>query len=257
MPRYAVLLEVAGARFCGTQRQRAARTVQGAIERAVSDLDGRPRGVRLASRLDRGVDAEALPAHCDLARHWEPAALCQALNARLPEDLAVWAAAAVAERFHAVRDAVSKTYRYRLRVQRVRPVLDQRCWWLRRLAEPAALDACAALLAGELDLSAFATLRHDPSDAADPVRRIVEARWEHSEREHVLRITGSGFLYRQVRGLVGAMVAVANGRWTVDDFAAACRAGRGGPRLGNIAPAAGLCLERVRYDPEPPWQDAR
>lgn len=257
MPRYALLLEVDGARFCGTQRQPGARTVQGVLERAASDLDGRPRTVRLASRLDSGVDAEALPAHVDLARDWAPAALCQALNARLPADVAAWSACRVDDRFHAVRDAAAKTYRYRLLVQRVRPVRERRAWWLRRSPDPARLDACAALLKGALDLSAFATLRHDASDAADPVRRIENAAWEHDGRMHTFRISGDGFLYRQVRGLVGAMVAVALGRHTVEAFAACCRAGRGAARLGNIAPAEGLCLERVRYEPEPPWVDAR
>lgn len=253
MPRYAIDLELDGRNFAGTQWQKGQRTVQAELLAAVAGLDGQERHVRICSRLDSGVDAEHLPCDVELGRTWDPAVLCQALTDRLPADLAVRRAAVVADGFNAIGDATGKTYRYRISLRPVRPVRDARCWWLRRLDRTDLLQACADLLPGDKDLSGFANLRHDGSDADDPVRRIDNARWTIDGEHLTFRVSGAGFLYRQVRGLVGAMAAVATGRWPFEDFAACCAGGRQAAKVGNVAPPDGLCLESVRYDPEPAW----
>lgn len=257
MPRFVLDLELDGRGFAGTQAQKDQRTVQAELETAVAGLDGRERHVRLASRLDSGVDAERLPCDVELSRAWDPGVLCQALTDRLPPDLAVRRAAAVADGFNSIADATDKTYRYRIAFRPVRPARDPRCWWLRRLDRLDLLQPCADLLVGTRDLSGFANLRHDDSDAGDPVRRVDWARWTAAREPDgmllTFRIAGSGFLYRQVRGFVGAMAAVATGRWPLADFAACCAGGRAAAKVGNVAPPDGLRLERVRYDPEPAW----
>jgi len=257
MPRYLLDLDLDGRAFAGTQTQKNQRTVQTELETAIAGLDGARRHVRLASRLDSGVDAEHLPCDVAIERTWDPAILCQALTDRLPRDLAIRRAAIVADGFNAISDSTGKTYRYRIAFRPVRPVRDQRCWWLRRLDRTDLLQPCADLLVGTQDLSGFANLRHDDSDANDPVRTISSARWT-LEREPdgmilTFRVAGTGFLYRQVRGFVGAMAAVATGRWPMAEFAACCADGRKAAKVGNVAPPDGLCLEQVRYDPEPAW----
>ncbi len=256
MPRYALDIELDGRAFAGTQWQKGQRTVQAELLAAVSGLDGADRHVRLASRLDSGVDAEHLPCDVELGRTWDPAILCQALTDRLPADLAVRRAALVPDGFNVISEAVGKTYRYRIAFRPVRPVRDARCWWLRRLDRTDLLQPCADLLVGNRDLSGFANLRHDDSDTGDPVRRIDSATWIQEDELLTFRISGSGFLYRQVRGLVGAMAAVATGRWPFEDFVVCCTDGRSADKVGNVAPPDGLCLESVRYDPEPDWRAA-
>ena len=256
MLRYALDLELDGRAFAGTQWQKGQRTVQAELMAAVAGLDGQERHVRFASRLDSGVDAEHLPCDVALERTWDPAVLCQALTDRLPSDLAVRRAAVVADGFNAIGDAVGKTYRYRIALRPVRPVRETRCWWLRRLDRTDLLQPCADLLVGEKDLSGFANLRHDDSDGEDPVRRVDAATWSILGEDLVFHVSGAGFLYRQVRGFVGAMAAVATGRWPFAEFAACCNGGRQAPKVGNVAPSEGLCLESVRYDPSPAWVDA-
>jgi tRNA pseudouridine38-40 synthase len=257
MPRYLLDLDLAGRAFAGTQTQKNQRTVQTELETAIAGLDGDRRHVRLASRLDSGVDAEHLPCDVALERIWDPAVLCQALTDRLPADLAIRRAAIVADGFNAISDATGKTYRYRITLRPVRPVRDTRCWWLRRLDRVDLLQTCADLLVGRKDLSGFANLRHDDSDSRDPVRTITSAGWriepEPDGKLLTFHVSGDGFLYRQVRGFVGGMAAVATGRWPLDDFAACCAGGRQAAKIGNVAPADGLCLEQVRYEPEPAW----
>ena len=258
MPRYALELEYDGAAFNGTQLQgKGERTLQAVLDQAAAAVDGAPIGVRMGSRLDAEVSAEALGADALFSRAWDPLALGFALSQVLPADVVVRRVAVVDDKWSAKHRASAKTYRYRIRVRGVRPVLDQRCWWVRRVDHPDLLNQLAPLLVGDHDLAGFACLRHDETDDEDPSRRILAAIWEHSSDGHdqllTFRITGEGFLYKQVRGLVGAMLYVAQGRATPADFAASVAAGRGARRLGNIAPGHGLVLERVGYEQEPAW----
>ncbi|GDY11156.1 tRNA pseudouridine synthase A [Planctomycetota bacterium] len=267
MPRFALTLALDGRGFNGTQVQgKGERTVAPVVASALAALADpgaqHEPAVKLSSRLDAGVSAEGLVAEVALDRGWPPVALAHALNQRLPADVACTAAALVPDDFDAIRWAVAKTYRFTVRVRAVRPVLDQRCWWVRRLDHPELLPGLAAHLVGHHDLSGFAALRHDGRDGNDPHRTIHRAEWtvatDGEGRVLTFRISGSGFLYRQVRGLVGAMVFTAQDRGaTPADFQAAIAAGRSARRIGKTAPPDGLVLERVEYgEREPPWQRA-
>ncbi|MBA3936598.1 MAG: tRNA pseudouridine synthase A [Planctomycetes bacterium] len=235
MPRFALTIEYDGRAFQGTQAQGPGlRTLQGVLEAAATRLDGQEVQVRLCSRLDAEVSALALTGDCLFGKDWHPATLALAFTGNLPADVAVRKVARVADDWSAKIHARSKTYRYRVVQRGVRPVLDRDCLWVRQLDHVERLHELAALLVGDLDLSGFACLRGD------------DTHW-------LFRITGQGFLYKQVRGLVGAMVHVAQGRAECADFIAAMQAGRGARRFGNIVPGHGLALECVSYDPEPEW----
>ncbi len=262
MPRYALTFEFDGLAFAGTQEQRDnQRTLQSVLMHALtlldSDSDAEIRKIRLASRLDAGVSAHGLVGDLLLPRPWSPVALGMALSSHLPDDVVVRKVAEVNETWNAKTEAKSKTYVYRICRRTMRPVLDKRCWWVRRIDYPERLDELARLLPGDQDLSGFACLRRDESDLEDPHRRILTTSWRHEsidgEEFHTFTITGEGFLYKQVRGLVGAMLFVAQGRATKDDFCAATAQGRNAQRIGNIAPAAGLVLQTITYDPQPTW----
>ncbi len=255
---YALAVEFDGGGFCGTQVQgKGERTLHAVLAAAVERLDGAPVHLRLASRLDTGVSASWLTADVRLRRQRDPALILSALNGNLPRDVAVRAVAPVAAGFNAIGAASGKTYVYRLSVRPVRLVLDRTAWWLRELDHPERLAELAALIRGRHDLSGFACLRHNDSDAADPVRTITAAEWSLARldgaEEWTLRLSGTGFLYKQIRGLVGAMVHVAGGRASVEDFRRLMAAGRNAVKFANVAPAEGLRLERVAYDPEPAW----
>jgi len=181
-----------------------------------------------------------------------------ALNARLPKDVVVRRVARVADGWSARKDAVSKTYRYRIVLRPVRPVLRYDAVWVRQIDHPELLNECAKMLRGTLDLSGFSALRGDDTDNGDPHRRYFSAHWDsdivNGSTYWNFRISGDGFLYRQVRGLVGAMLHIGQGRRPVSLFAEIIGCGREGPRCGNVAPAKGLLLEKVSYDPEPEWK---
>jgi len=259
MPRYAMHLEFDGTAFRGTAPQPGQRTLHGLLRSTLAQLDGGgPVLSRSSGRLDTGVSALGLVVHCDLHRVWEPAALGRALNGHLDHDVAVLRAARVSDDWDALLEPSVKSYCYRVLERGAGPVLDRRVYCRRKIARPELLGDLARLCNGERDLSAFACLRGDDSDAADPWRSYRGARWEVEPVPggalHCFRISGNGFLYKQVRGLVGAMLGVAQGLATSDEFRAAIDAGRSAKRVGEVAPARGLLLEAVRYRAEPAWQ---
>ncbi len=261
MPRIACDIEFDGTDFAGTQAQAELRTVQGEVGRALSALTGVPVLARPASRLDAGVSAASLPLDCDVPElpGGSPRiadrlrSLGLGLAGELPADITVRAVAAMPDGWHAQHAARAKTYTYRVVVRGTKPVLDRRCWWLRQIDHPERLQELADRLVGRQDLRTFACLRHDGSDEEDGARTITRATWQRDGGLLTFTITGGGFLYKQIRGFVGAMVHVAQGRRPVADFAALVSGDGTVRRLGNLAPPQGLRLERVAYDPEPEW----
>ncbi|HKT81925.1 MAG TPA: tRNA pseudouridine synthase A, partial [Vicinamibacterales bacterium] len=114
MPTFKLTIAYDGAGLVGWQRQAVGDSVQGLIERACRELDGRAVTVTGAGRTDAGVHALGQVASVTLTRTIDARALVAALNARLPATVRVIAAEAVADTFHARFHARSKTYRYRV-----------------------------------------------------------------------------------------------------------------------------------------------
>jgi tRNA pseudouridine38-40 synthase len=262
MPRVAMLLEFDGRAFCGSQAQADLRTVQGELALALARICGERVVVRPASRLDQGVSAEYFPADALLtqlpgadrvAPERALRSLGLAMASELPRDITVRSVALVDTTWHAQHAARQKTYRYTVTLRGTKPVLAPRCWWVRRLDHPERLQPMAELLLGNRDLRLFANLRHDGSDGEVRDRHILQSEWRVHGDDLVFRIRGTGFLYKQIRGFVGAMIHVAQNHRHVDEFAAIVAGDASIGRLGNIAPPEGLMLEHVAYDPEPVW----
>jgi tRNA pseudouridine38-40 synthase len=251
VPRFALLIAYDGADFLGWWRQPGARTVAGELDAAFARI-GEPAAAPVgASRTDAGVHARGQVAHAALARPWRPLDLQRALASQLPEDLSCLAAAPVGETWHATHAAVEKTYTYRIANAIVAdPFLRRTSWRPDFRLDLAALAPLAPQLVGRRDWRAFAR-RGDERE--DTVRAITAASWEERDRVLICTLSGDGFIYRLARSLVGAMVAIANRSCAEADLDAAL-AGRDSPAADYQAPARGLCLERVRYEPEPAWE---
>ena len=259
MPRYALEFEWDGRDYAGTAIQAQDVTLSSLLLAACAHIQEPQAQLRCSSRLDAGVSARALPAHLDLAKDWDCSSLGKALNAHLPPALAVRRLALLTEAWDALHTPSVKHYCYRVLHRSWKPVLDSALLYVKRLDHAPLLHEMAARIQGkQLDLSGFACLRGDDSDHKDPCRDYLHAAWTAEPcpggELWSFRISGSGFLYKQVRGLVGSMLAVAQGTYPIDSFYRMCAEGRASVRRdGNIAPAVGLCLERVDYASEPDW----
>jgi len=243
MPSVRLDIEYDGAAFRGWARQPDLRTVQGELETALATVLREPIDLTVAGRTDTGVHAIGQVASFDTPAE-PPEDLTRRLNGLLPEDVAVTAAAPVADGFNARHDAKARSYHYRL-LARDSPSpfeLGKALWWPHRV-DREALDACAAALPGNHDFTAFTPTQ---TDHVRFDRDILAASWDQESAILSFRITADAFMRNMVRVLVGTQLEVASGRRTVENFVQLLA---GAPRTaaGDTAPHHGLYLESVTY----------
>ena len=213
--------------------------MQGELERVLAVVLPEPVSLTVAGRTDRGVHAWGQVASYDGA----PASV-RSLNALLGGDVAVLASARAADGFDARGDARSRTYCYRVLQRRERSVFERgrALWWPHRLDRDA-LHACAALLPGTHDFTAFTPTE---SDHVRFSRDVLGARWEEQPDLLEFWIEADTFMRHMNRALVGTMLEVAGERRSVEDFAALLD-GRPRADAGPTAPPHGLYLASVSY----------
>jgi len=246
VPTWLLTIAYEGTRYRGWQRQTGAPTVQEELEKAFAAIDCPGVHVEGAGRTDTGVHARAQAAHAVIERHFPPDRLRLALNANLPEDIAVQEARPAPPGFHARFHARGKRYAYRCLVSGIRPAIGRGFYhWVRRPVDVAAMRAAAQCLRGTHDFAAF---------AANPgyVRKRGTVRTLH--HVHLMArpggfdfvVQGGGFLYNMVRNLVGSLLEVGYGN-RPPEWIAEVLASRQRSQAGPTAPAAGLYLLRVLY----------
>jgi tRNA pseudouridine38-40 synthase len=244
--RYKAILAYDGTAYHGFQRQEnASPTVQGVLEEVLSSTSGQQVTILAAGRTDAGVHATGQVVAFDLIWRHSPSDLCNALNANLPSDIAVYLVEPAGPGFHPRYDALSRTYVYRLYVSPVRdPFKRWRAWHLSRPLAVEAIAEAARHLLGTHDFSAFGS----PPQGDNPVRTVYQARWDTRPAgdQHTFTITANAFLYRMVRRVVGGLVAVGQGQVSVEQFTKAVAVGSW--LQGTMAaPAHGLTLTAVQY----------
>ncbi len=257
MPRYALLIEYHGGPFAGWQRQRDQPSVQGAIEAALGRIDPGPHTIAAAGRTDAGVHATGQVAHCDLSRDWDPFRLCGALNAHLrPHPVAVLAAAAVPDDWHARFSATGRRYLFRLIARRA-PLTHEAglVWRVPHALDGAAMREAAAHLIGQHD---FTTFRSTMCQAASPVKTLdrieIDAAPCPGGTEFRFHLAARSFLHNQVRSIVGTLERVGAGAWAPGDVARALAA-VDRAACGPVSPPDGLYLAGVTY-PQDPFETA-
>lgn len=232
-------IEYDGTSFNGWSRQPGLRTVQGELERVLGVLTRGPVELTVAGRTDTGVHARGQVA----SYPGEPVGL-KNVNALLPADVAVLACERVHDGFDARRDALSRTYRYRILTRRTRSVFEARTSLHRtRPLDRAALDACAEMLPGRHNFTAFTPTE---TEHVRFERMVHTARWEGTEDVLEFWITAESFLRHMNRSIVGTMIEVAGGMRTVEEFGALL-GGAHRREAGHTAPARGLTFMGVTY----------
>jgi tRNA pseudouridine38-40 synthase len=224
------------------------RTVQRELEAALARILPEPVRLTVAGRTDAGVHALAQVASFATDER-VPDRLDERLNAVLPRDLAILSAAPAPDGFDARRDALSRTYCYRVLASPVRdPFEEGRALWWPHSGEFALLERCAAATVGTHDFIAFT-----PTDT-DHVRferDVIRCEWRRIEGRGPgevceLWIEADAFMRHMVRILVGTMLEVAGGRRNLADFEHLLD-GAPRPAAGETAPAHGLYLADIRY----------
>lgn len=249
--RYRATVEYDGAAYQGFQRQIGdTPTIQLALENAIAAVAGSRVNVIGAGRTDTGVHATGQVIAFDLA-DWKHGAevLLRALNATLPDDIALRDLNAAPPDFHPRFSALARQYCYTVIVaaQR-RPLLRAQAWCLSRVKlDLALMQQTAARLIGEHDFGAFG---QPPDGRSNTIREIYLSAWtmEQVSGEQWLRygVKATAFLQHQVRRMVGALVDVGRGRLTLAQFETGF-GGRDAAMFKTLAPPQGLVLEAVFY----------
>ena len=248
-----------GTAYAGWQVQPERDTVQSAMEKAVASITGQSARVTASGRTDAGVHALGQVVSFAVETELTPEVLQRAISAETPSDIAVLDATEVAARFHPIRDALSKRYRYVIRDGAVPDVFDrQYCWHYRhgRLDERAMARAAEALL-GKHDFSSFES---SGAPRETSVRTVFDFCVRRSNVQQsragqgragggdriVLEIEADGFLYNMVRAIVGTLVEVGRGvqneTWPAEALEKTDRRA-----AGPTAPPQGLFLVEVDY----------
>jgi len=242
-----LVLHYDGAGFSGWQRQPEQRTVQGVLEESLERLCATHIAALGSGRTDAGVHARGQAVGVRVPDRWDVQKLRRALNAILPSDIWVAAAAEMKDEFHARYSAVSRRYRYFVGTdeEAQSPFRGRYELAVGQPLDRGALDAAAAHLPGEHCFRGFAVLGTAP--AHDDHRcQVSHAQWLDRPGGLVFDIEANRFLHHMVRFLVGTMLDVAGGRRPVADvsrlLAAADNAETSSP-----APPHALFLESVTY----------
>ncbi len=237
-----------GAAYHGWQRQAdGIDTVQQRVEEAAAKIIGHPVTVSGAGRTDAGVHAAGQVANFHTANLSIPLrGLRRAMNSRLPRDIAIRSADEVAEKFHASRSAVAKTYRYRIYVSPQRSVeLCGQVWHYWKSLEAERMRAAADKLVGEHDFRGMAT---SAETRENTVRTIYRCEVAQGDSEIIISVTGNGFLYNMVRNIVGTLVEIGRRRWEPEQIDVILTS-RNRRDAGPTAPPDGLSLMSVQYSP--------
>jgi tRNA pseudouridine38-40 synthase len=252
MPRFKLTLEYAGTRYSGWQIQKNARTVQGELDRAVRAVTSRDKFELYGSgRTDAGVHALAQVAHLDIATGLTPHTLLERLNDELPADINVLGLEKAHHKFHARHSAIARGYLYQVARRRT-AFAKPYVWWVREPLDVKAMREAAALCLGLHDFQSFTD--DDPEEKST---KVLLERLVLDESNHggllIVRISGSHFVWKMVRRVVGVLVAVGRGEVTIQAMRTFL-AQKSDVPAKLTAPASGLFLEWVRYegDPEPP-----
>jgi tRNA pseudouridine38-40 synthase len=231
-----------GTRYAGFQVQPNAPTVQGELERALSTVCDEPVRVTGAGRTDAGVHASGQVIDFRTASALDGTTIGRGVNALLPEDIAVSGLGPAAEEFHARFSATGRTYEYRIRNAPERDPLERlREHHIDAVLDVAAMREASRVLVGRKDFSAF---------AAGPggVRTIRSAEWCLEGTLVRFEIMADAFLRGMVRAIVGTLLWVGRGKIDRAAFGQIVDS-RDRARAGPSAPANGLCLIQVEYEP--------
>jgi len=249
--RFKLDIHYDGTRFFGWQIQKQQRTVQGEIEAALERLTQAHRTLTGSGRTDRGVHATGQVASVKVPARWTAAELKKALNAVLPSDIWIPHVMHVPDAFHPRYDAVARTYHYRVgTVPRARSPFERPwCWALDdEELDLAAMEEGAAHIPGHHSFKSFAKSGQPQRGEMCTVTAAGWSGWSDLGLE--FEITANRYLHHMVRYLVGTLVDVGRGRRPPDVVERLLEEPDGELVTSRPAPARGLFLTRVEYDPE-------
>ena len=244
--RYKIVLAYDGTAYSGYQVQDNGVSVQQRLEEVLEYLDRQPVRVFGSSRTDAGVHARGFVAHFDLTKPIPPQGLLRGMNARLPDDIRVLKASYAKSDFDARKSAKGKEYRYFVYNADILPPHLAPYWtFCHRPLDVQAMQDAANRFVGRHDFVSFAANPH--RDLETTVRNIFSFQVRKAGPRVTFIVQGDGFLYKQVRSMVGFLISVGKGGEKPAAVTELLEAAA--PRTARVqtAPGKGLFLWKVWY----------
>ena len=240
---YCLTLSYDGTRYRGWQRLPGADTIQGRVEKALSEIFGTPVEIQGSGRTDAGVHALGQTASFEAETRC-PEQVLRELRRLLPSDIGALKLEYREPRFHARLSAVEKTYVYRVWNSERPDVFERRYrYFLPAKLNQEKMREGAALLTGTHDFLAFCSNRHYKKSS---VRTLYALDMEENGEELVFTLRADGFLWNMARILVGTLLEIGLGKREPSSIPGIF-ASRRRENAGETAPARGLCLKEVTY----------
>lgn len=245
--RIALTVEYDGSQFHGWQAQTGLRTVQQALENALSRVADEDVSVICAGRTDTGVHATKQVIHFDSDKERSVRSWVHGANSHLPKDVCVKWAREMPDDFHARFSATSRRYRYVIYNAPIRPaLLRSNVTWQYRQLNHDLMDKAGQYLLGEQDFTSFRSVE---CQSKTPMRNVQHLRVIRKGDLIIIEIAANAFLHHMVRNIAGVLMAVGSSRqpveWVGDVLHAKDR------KLGaETAPPYGLYLVDVVYPQE-------
>ena len=233
-----------GYNYHGWARQKDALSVQEVLEDALSKLFDKKVHICGTSRTDAGVHALGQVANVVIDTPIPIENMQKAINALLPDDIAIVDASEEKLNFDPIGDPTGKHYRYTIYTGGEKPVFNFRTVWHYPYHLNAQdMDLAAKLFVGTKDFKSFASAKDYRTDS---IRTITRCSVEQDADYITIDVEGNRFMYNMVRNMVGTLVEIGRGRWqpqVIDKIIAATDR----RQAGMLAPPNGLCLMKVYF----------
>ena len=244
--KYKVVIAYDGTAYSGWQYQDNALGIQQVVEEALAYIERGPVRIYGSSRTDAGVHAEGFVGHFHLTKPIPPANVVKALNAQLPDAIRILKSSYVKEDFDARLSATGKEYRYQVYQADILPPHLAPYWtFCHRPLDVQAMQDAANRFVGRHDFVSFAANPH--RDLETTVRNIFSFKVRKAGPRVTFIVQGDGFLYKQVRSMVGFLISVGKGGEKPAAVTELLEAAA--PRTARVqtAPGKGLFLWKVWY----------
>ena len=243
MRRIKLVVAYDGTEYCGFQVQNNGPTIEGELNKVLSELFKEDIRVIGASRTDSGVHAYCNVAVFDTQARMPAEKMVYAINQRLPEDIRVQESSEVAADFHPRHTDSRKTYEYRIYNAALQNPMKRRyALWNYYKLDVKKMKEAAAYLVGEHDFKSFCSA---DTQVESTVRTVYEVSVTQSGEDIVISVSGNGFLYNMVRIIAGTLLEVGKGRIEPNEMPRILEA-KNRQASGPTAPPHGLTL--VKYE---------
>ena len=243
--RFKLTLEFDGRRYSGWQKQDDARTIQGTLLKAATDLFGDQVDIQGSGRTDAGVHGLRFVAHLEVRTDLSPQEIGERLNAALPGDIAILDCKRAGGRFHARHHCVGRSYCYQIASRKLALGRDH-VWQVEAPLDGERMQEVASALVGMHDFTSFTD--RQVVKKKSPLVMVSQCQVVVAGDLLLVRIVGSHFLWKMVRRIVGVLVAVGKGELAVTDMHRFLQ--EPVDLKQYTAPAQGLFFERAFYDQE-------